>query len=354
VLNSKIKSIEAKEILDSRKIPTIETKILTDFGVFYASVPSGTSRGKFEAVEIRNKDGKGVKKAIEKAESEFEINGNYCWLSLGSEGRKEQLIRTDQDNALVYISEKNEEKKAYIDFSARVTKLLEFCGFEACPAEIMASNPLYCLNLDEWKKLFSKWIQNPDPENLIQRVLIHGDKINVIDNIPIDEARKIFEEEIDGTKKVEIIKIKEKVKKNPEYEPTEDDLEVIKDLVKNPEIYLDEGQLQKIYEYPQGTLWDFFLHAFGIKEIPNVKKRVEQGFNNYINTYNFTDEQIKALRRIKDIFVANKLEKKEFSVDEIFANPIFERLLGSKSEVEKLFDGKFTKIMEDLEGAIKA
>jgi len=109
-----------------------------------------------------------VKKAIEKAESEFEINGNYCWLSLGSEGRKEQLIRTDQDNALVYISEKNEEKKAYIDFSARVTKLLEFCGFEACPAEIMASNPLYCLNLDEWKKLFSKWIQNPDPENLMK------------------------------------------------------------------------------------------------------------------------------------------------------------------------------------------
>jgi len=68
VLNSKIKSIEAKEILDSRKIPTIETKILTDFGVFYASVPSGTSRGKFEAVEIRNKDGKGVKKAIENIE----------------------------------------------------------------------------------------------------------------------------------------------------------------------------------------------------------------------------------------------------------------------------------------------
>ncbi|HCP08944.1 MAG TPA: hypothetical protein DIT25_04065 [Candidatus Moranbacteria bacterium] len=197
-------------------------------------------------------------------------------------------------------------------------------------------------------------IENPDPENLIQRVLIHGDKISVIDNIPIDEARKIFEEEIDGTKKAEIIKIKEKVKKNPEYEPTEEDLEMIKDLIKNPEVYLDEGQLQKIYEYPQGTLWDFFLHAFGIKEIPNVEKRVEQGFNNYISTYNFTDEQIKALRRIKDIFVANKLEKKEFSVDDIFANPIFERLIGSKSEVDELFNGEFGKIIEDLENAIKA
>ncbi|MBI4993858.1 DEAD/DEAH box helicase family protein [Candidatus Wolfebacteria bacterium] len=196
-------------------------------------------------------------------------------------------------------------------------------------------------------------IDNPDPENLIQRVLIHGDKIKVIDNIPIEEARKIFEGELDSTQKEEIIKIKEKVKENPEYEPTEEDIEKIKDLIKNPEVYLDEGQLQKVYGFPQGTIWDFFLHAFGIKEIPSVKSRIEDGFNSYINTYNFTDNQIKTLRRIKDIFVANKLEKKEFSVDDIFSNPIFEKLVGSKQYVEELFNGEFGKIIKDLEDVIK-
>lgn len=196
-------------------------------------------------------------------------------------------------------------------------------------------------------------IDNPDPENLIQRVSIHGDKIKIIDNIPIEEAKNIFEGEVDSSKKAEIIKIKQKVQKNPEYEPTEEEIERVKDLIKNPEIYLDEGQLQKIYEFPQGTVWDFFLHAFGIKKIPSLKKRVEQGFNSYISTYNFTDNQIKTLRRIKDIFVANKLEKKEFSVDDIFANPIFERLVGSKSEVEELFNGEFAKTINDLESAIK-
>lgn len=196
-------------------------------------------------------------------------------------------------------------------------------------------------------------IENPDPENLIQRVLIYGDEIEVIDNIPIEEAREIFEGEIDKTKKDEIIKIKEKVKKNPEYEPTEEEIEKIKDLIKNPEIYLDEGQLQKIYEYPQGTVWDFFLHAFGIKEIPGIKERVEGGFNSYLKTYNFTDEQIKALRKIKDIFVANKLEKKEFSADDIFSNPIFERLVGSKAEIEELFNGEFDNVIMDLENSIK-
>ena len=196
-------------------------------------------------------------------------------------------------------------------------------------------------------------IDNPDPENLIQRVLIHGDKIKVIDNIPIEEARKIFESELDNTQKSEIIKIKERVKKNPEYEPTEEDIEKIKDLIKNPEVYLDEGQLQKVYGFPQGTIWDFFLHAFGIKEIPSVKLRVESGFNSYINTYNFTDNQIKTLRRIKDIFVANKLEKKEFSVDDIFSNPIFEKLIGNRMSVDEQFDGKFNKVIDDLVNLIK-
>ena len=175
----------------------------------------------------------------------------------------------------------------------------------------------------------------------------------MIDNIPIEEARNIFEGEIDNTKKAEIIKIKEKVKKNSEYQPTEEEMEKIKDLIKNPEIYLDEGQLQKIYDYQQGTVWDFFLHAFGIKEIPDIKQRIAQGFNNYISAYNFTDDQIKTLRKIKDIFVANKLEKKEFSVDDIFSNPIFERLVGNKSDVEKLFNGEFGKIVEDLEKSLK-
>jgi len=63
-----IKSIKAKEILDSRKNPTVEVELETDKGVFKASVPSGASRGKYEAVELRDKgkayQGMGVSKAV--------------------------------------------------------------------------------------------------------------------------------------------------------------------------------------------------------------------------------------------------------------------------------------------------
>ena len=64
----KIKKIKAREILDSRGNPTVEVELETDFGKFFASVPSGASKGKYEAVELRDGEkryfGRGVKKAI--------------------------------------------------------------------------------------------------------------------------------------------------------------------------------------------------------------------------------------------------------------------------------------------------
>lgn len=65
---SKIKSILAREILDSRGNPTIEVEVKTNFGIFLSSVPSGASKGKKEAIELRDGGkryfGMGVLKAV--------------------------------------------------------------------------------------------------------------------------------------------------------------------------------------------------------------------------------------------------------------------------------------------------
>ncbi|MCK4525680.1 MAG: phosphopyruvate hydratase, partial [Candidatus Andersenbacteria bacterium] len=68
---SKIKKIQAREILDSRGNPTIEVEIVLDNKIrTVAAVPSGASTGEFEALELRDRDksrynGKGVLKACE-------------------------------------------------------------------------------------------------------------------------------------------------------------------------------------------------------------------------------------------------------------------------------------------------
>jgi type I restriction enzyme R subunit len=98
-------------------------------------------------------------------------------------------------------------------------------------------------------KTTSGIIDNPDPAHLIQRVSLHGDKVKVIDNIPIEKAKELFEEELQNADTPEVVEIKKKVIENDSYEPSEQEVEAIKNWTKNPKVYLDEGQLQKLYDF---------------------------------------------------------------------------------------------------------
>lgn len=96
---------------------------------------------------------------------------NFAWMSLGSQGRKEQLLHTDQDNALVFEDvpeDQLEETRAYfLKLATKVTKRLNIIGYEFCPAEMMARNPKYCLSLSEWKDQFSKWVTTSGNEEIL-------------------------------------------------------------------------------------------------------------------------------------------------------------------------------------------
>src|SRR5688572_16626384 len=76
---SKIIEIRAREILDSRGNPTVETDVMLESGAIgRASVPSGASTGEHEAVELRDGDskrylGKGVEKAVVVVEDDIQM-----------------------------------------------------------------------------------------------------------------------------------------------------------------------------------------------------------------------------------------------------------------------------------------
>lgn len=95
----------------------------------------------------------------------------YCWLTLGSEGREEQLLRTDQDSALLFGDVPEEEypaaKAYFLTLAGRVSTMLNECGFDYCPGDMMASNAKWCLSLSEWKEQFGKWIFEPIPEAIL-------------------------------------------------------------------------------------------------------------------------------------------------------------------------------------------
>jgi type I restriction enzyme, R subunit len=194
-------------------------------------------------------------------------------------------------------------------------------------------------------------IDNPDPANLIQRVEIHGDSIIIKDNIPIEEAKRIFEEELKKSQEPVIVGLKEKAQQ-PEYQPTEDELAEFIQWLSLPNTFMDEGHLQKMYNYPEGSAWDFLLHALGKKKIPTPKQRIEKNYLSYIHTCDFTDEQIVILKKIKDVFASNVASNRTIDTREIFGNPIYERLIGSYDSVNQKFDGKFDLVINDLKNTI--
>lgn len=95
----------------------------------------------------------------------------FCFVGLGSEGRGEQLLRTDLDNALIYedVPEAlRDQATSYFHLIARdVMDVLLACGFQACPGEMMANNPQWCQPISAWKRYFSEWIRQPDQESLM-------------------------------------------------------------------------------------------------------------------------------------------------------------------------------------------
>ena len=89
----------------------------------------------------------------------------FAWLSIGSQGRKEQLLLTDQDSILIFedvAAEKYREVKDYfLKLGKKTTATLEKIGYELCPNGHMGSNMLWCKSLTDWTKQYDSWMNTP-------------------------------------------------------------------------------------------------------------------------------------------------------------------------------------------------
>lgn len=98
---------------------------------------------------------------------------DYAFMVLGSMARKEQLLMTDQDNAIIYKEEPqiHDVKEKLLVLAREITYSLNVIGFEYCPADMMASNPLYCLSIKEWQETFYQWIYQPGEKEVMMSTI---------------------------------------------------------------------------------------------------------------------------------------------------------------------------------------
>jgi CBS domain-containing protein len=95
----------------------------------------------------------------------------YCWLAFGSEARREQTLRTDQDNGLVYADPPPELARRtaeyYGRFASDAIQALVSVGFPRCEGNFMASNPRWCQPASAWADNFRRWMGEPRPEQVL-------------------------------------------------------------------------------------------------------------------------------------------------------------------------------------------
>ena len=113
-----------------------------------------------------------VENEMREKHPELYVDLPWAWLSLGSEGRGEMSLLTDQDNALLYAdpADDKEAEKAEEWFRAlawRTNEVLAEAGFALCKGDIMARNPKWRQSLSGWKETFKGWILTPDADVLV-------------------------------------------------------------------------------------------------------------------------------------------------------------------------------------------
>lgn len=106
--------------------------------------------------------------AITIKDNYLELPEGFSFLVLGSEGRMEQTLKTDQDNAIVYNDALDDrDVKRIEDFSQKIIDNLIYIGIPECPGGIMAKNASWRKSLSQWKISLSNWIKIPEPENTL-------------------------------------------------------------------------------------------------------------------------------------------------------------------------------------------
>ncbi|MFA0963705.1 DUF294 nucleotidyltransferase-like domain-containing protein [Roseivirga sp. BDSF3-8] len=110
----------------------------------------------------------------------------FVFMVLGSEGRREQTLKTDQDNAIIYEDVEDSDRamvrEYFLEFAEKVSFKLDQTGFAYCEGDLMAKNPKWCHSLSHWKRNYRTWVTSPDPEKAMRSAIffdcraVYGDE----------------------------------------------------------------------------------------------------------------------------------------------------------------------------------
>ena len=126
----------------------------------------------------------------------------FVFMILGSEGRREQTLKTDQDNAIVFedvpADSLQKVTKYFLKFGDRVCNWLDQAGYAFCKGGMMAKNANWCQPLSTWKGYFKRWIHTAEPEALLQASIFFDFRAGYGDEDLIAQLRQYLFDSLAG------------------------------------------------------------------------------------------------------------------------------------------------------------
>jgi CBS domain-containing protein len=117
-----------------------------------------------------------ITKVIELSLSRIQVRNGpppcpFSFFVMGSAGRFEQSIWSDQDHGIIYQQQSDIIKDYFLELGKEISQGLQIAGYDYCDGAVMSSNPLWCKSISEWQQQLSKWILDSTWESIRQLLI---------------------------------------------------------------------------------------------------------------------------------------------------------------------------------------
>ncbi len=126
----------------------------------------------------------------------------FSFIIMGSEGRKEQTLKTDQDNAIIFEdisgNQKDFVQNYFLKLGEKICTWLDKAGYTFCKNNLMAQNPKWCQPLQTWKNYFWEWIHKSEPEAILNSSIFFDFRLGYGDSSLAEELKRYLVQSLEG------------------------------------------------------------------------------------------------------------------------------------------------------------
>ncbi|OEH94306.1 DUF294 nucleotidyltransferase-like domain-containing protein [Bacillus solimangrovi] len=122
---------------------------------------------------------------------------SYTWFLMGSCGRHEQAIISDQDHGIIFAEDTNQSADYFQRLGELLTENLNELGYPYCDGQVMSSNPKWCKSVDQWKKQLDEWALEESWDSIRYLLIFFDARAIAGDRSLVKELKRHFFELID-------------------------------------------------------------------------------------------------------------------------------------------------------------